>query len=55
MRMNMPKEEYRRYRMKTTAEQLQEMIDNNHALLFMKGTPHHPQCGFSARVVQALI
>jgi monothiol glutaredoxin len=41
--------------MKTTAEQLQEMIDNNHALLFMKGTPHHPQCGFSAKVVQALI
>ena len=34
--------------------QIQEMIDNNPVVLFMKGNPSMPQCGFSARTVEAL-
>ncbi|MEZ5936695.1 MAG: Grx4 family monothiol glutaredoxin [Hyphomonadaceae bacterium] len=30
------------------------MIDENPVMLFMKGTPTFPQCGFSARVVAIL-
>ena len=41
--------------MTAVAEQIQEMIDSNDAILFMKGDPHKPQCGFSAKVVQCLI
>lgn len=37
---------------------IREFIDNevktNDVLLFMKGTPDFPQCGFSGRVVQIL-
>ena len=29
-------------------------IDSNAVMLFMKGTPQFPQCGFSAAVVQIL-
>lgn len=29
-------------------------IDSNPVMLFMKGTPQFPQCGFSAAVVQIL-
>ena len=29
-------------------------LDENNVVLFMKGTPMFPQCGFSAAVVQAL-
>ena len=29
-------------------------VKNNPVLLFMKGTPQSPQCGFSAQVVQTL-
>jgi monothiol glutaredoxin len=28
---------------------IQKAIDENHVMLFMKGTPHEPACGFSAR------
>jgi monothiol glutaredoxin len=41
--------------MSSIAEQIQEMIDGREAILFMKGDPHSPQCGFSAKVVQILI
>lgn len=34
--------------------QIQQEIDDNDVVLFMKGTPMFPQCGFSAAVVQAL-
>lgn len=34
--------------------QIQQEIDENDVVLFMKGTPMFPQCGFSAAVVQAL-
>ena len=38
----------------TVLEQLQQQIKNTPIILYMKGTPDRPQCGFSARVVQAL-
>ncbi|HVP02548.1 MAG TPA: Grx4 family monothiol glutaredoxin [Solirubrobacteraceae bacterium] len=31
-----------------------EAIDQNDVILFMKGTPEQPMCGFSARTVAAL-
>jgi monothiol glutaredoxin len=33
---------------------IEEAIAENHAILFMKGTPEMPQCGFSRRTVAAL-
>jgi monothiol glutaredoxin len=33
---------------------IEEEISENEIVLFMKGTPVFPQCGFSAAVVQAL-
>ncbi len=35
-------------------EQIQGEISTNDVVLFMKGTPVFPQCGFSAAVVQIL-
>ncbi len=35
-------------------EQIKKTIDENNIVLFMKGTPDFPQCGFSSRVVQIL-
>jgi monothiol glutaredoxin len=37
-----------------TTEKIQSEIDTNDVVLFMKGSPVFPQCGFSAAVVQAL-
>jgi monothiol glutaredoxin len=34
--------------------EIQSKIDASPVVLFMKGTPMFPQCGFSARVVQIL-
>lgn len=31
-----------------------EAINDNKVILFMKGTPEQPQCGFSARAAQAI-
>ena len=36
-------------------ETLKEQIESNPILLYMKGSPNQPQCGFSARTVQALM
>ena len=33
---------------------IQEIIDSDNVVLFMKGTRHFPQCGFSATVTQIL-
>ena len=33
---------------------IQQAIDENHVMLFMKGTPNQPACGFSARASGAL-
>jgi len=35
-------------------EKIQTTIDSNKIVLFMKGVPDAPQCGFSAQVVQVL-
>ena len=35
-------------------DQIKQELDDNEVVLFMKGTPMFPQCGFSAAVVQAL-
>ena len=35
-------------------EAIQDAISSNDVLLFMKGTPEAPRCGFSARTVAAL-
>jgi monothiol glutaredoxin len=34
--------------------EIQAHIDSSPVMLFMKGTPLFPQCGFSARVIQIL-
>jgi len=34
--------------------QIQEAIDKNKIVLFMKGTRNFPQCGFSGRIVKIL-
>ena len=36
-------------------EKLQEQISQNNILIYMKGTPYEPRCGFSAKTVQVLI
>ncbi len=36
-------------------EQIKEQIGSNTILLYMKGSPKIPQCGFSSKAVQALI
>src|SRR5919109_2742799 len=35
-------------------EKVQELLEQNRVLLFMKGTPEAPRCGFSMRVVGVL-
>ena len=35
-------------------DRIQSEIDTNDVVLFMKGSPMFPQCGFSAAVTQAL-
>lgn len=37
-----------------TMEQIKEIIESNRIILFMKGSPQLPQCGFSSRTSQAL-
>jgi monothiol glutaredoxin len=37
-----------------TFERIREEVGSNDVVLFMKGTPVFPQCGFSATVVQVL-
>ncbi|AZZ93705.1 MULTISPECIES: Grx4 family monothiol glutaredoxin [unclassified Hahella] len=36
-------------------EVIKEQLTSNPVILFMKGSPNAPQCGFSARTVQALM
>ncbi len=38
----------------TLRERIQGIIEGNDVVLFMKGTKHFPQCGFSATVVEVL-
>ncbi|OUR73367.1 monothiol glutaredoxin, Grx4 family, partial [Marinomonas sp. 42_23_T18] len=41
--------------MVSTLDTIKEQIESNTVLLYMKGTPRMPQCGFSAQTVQALM
>ena len=40
--------------MNWTPEELQTIVDEHALVLFMKGTPNEPQCGFSNRAAQAM-
>ena len=35
-------------------EQIDDVVKNNPVVIFMKGTPQFPQCGFSSRAAAAL-
>ncbi len=37
-----------------TMSQIKELIEGNKMILFMKGSPDAPQCGFSAATVEVL-
>ena len=37
-----------------TLDEIQKEIDSHNIVLFMKGTPTFPQCGFSAHVISIL-
>tara|TARA_B100000214_G_scaffold367980_1_gene338855 strand:- start:581 stop:922 length:342 start_codon:yes stop_codon:yes gene_type:complete len=37
-----------------TKEELQKVVDDNRVVIFMKGTPDQPQCGFSNRGAQVV-
>jgi monothiol glutaredoxin len=37
-----------------TQEKIRKVIEENPVMLFMKGSPDFPQCGFSGRAVQIL-
>ena len=36
-------------------ETIREQVEGNRIILYMKGSPNQPQCGLSARTVQALM
>jgi monothiol glutaredoxin len=36
-------------------QRIDEAVKNNSVVIFMKGTPQMPQCGFSSRAAQALM
>ena len=38
----------------STQDRIRETVTANPVVLFMKGTPQFPQCGFSAKAVQIL-
>jgi monothiol glutaredoxin len=38
----------------STQDRIRETVTGNSVVLFMKGTPQFPQCGFSAKAVQIL-
>ena len=35
-------------------ERIQKQVNNNPVILYMKGTPEFPRCGFSSRATQVL-
>ncbi len=41
--------------MSETLENIKEQIGSNDILLYMKGNPNQPMCGFSAKTVQAVM
>ena len=41
--------------MTTIIEELEQQVKDNPVLLYMKGSPDSPQCGFSSKASQILI
>lgn len=41
--------------MSTVVDTIKEQIEKNPILLYMKGTPKFPQCGFSSQAAQAVM
>lgn len=41
-------------KMSEIQDQIKQTVDSDDVVLFMKGTPDFPQCGFSGRAVQVL-
>ncbi len=41
--------------MSDTLDTIKDQIESNDVLLYMKGNPNQPQCGFSARTVQVVM
>ncbi len=41
--------------MSTALERIREQVTGNPVIVYMKGTPQMPQCGFSSRTAQALM
>jgi len=39
---------------KETLERIDQQVKNNPVVLYMKGTPQMPSCGFSSRAAQAM-
>lgn len=39
----------------SVVDTIKEQIESNDILLYMKGTPRFPQCGFSSRTVEAVM
>lgn len=39
----------------STLDVIKDQISTNNVILYMKGSPQFPQCGFSARAVEALM
>ncbi len=39
----------------STMQLIKKQVEENSVILYMKGSPNSPQCGFSARTVQALM
>ena len=37
-----------------TLDKIKQQITENEIIIYMKGTPHMPQCGFSAKAVKCL-
>ncbi len=37
------------------SEKIKQQIKENDVLIYMKGSPYEPKCGFSAKTVQSLI
>lgn len=42
------------YEKVTVNERIEELIKDNPIILFMKGTPEVPKCGFSKKVIEIL-
>lgn len=52
--LNEPQQDEQERMMKETLSQIDGHVRENPVMLYMKGNPEQPQCGFSARVVKVL-